>query len=98
MGHTIHHYYFRIAPRPAGPVRIARLGPGGPSPRAALRLALRPRDGLRRAPLPARDLVGDFLAGHDAAVGAPDDVEGGPLDLAPECRHAVLDHGDPVLT
>src|SRR3989449_877820 len=29
---------------------MARLGPGGPSPRAALRLALRPRDGLRRAP------------------------------------------------
>src|SRR5438876_7930692 len=52
MGHTIHHYYFRIAPRPAGPVRIARLGPGGPSSRAALRLALRPRDGWRRALCP----------------------------------------------
>src|SRR2546428_7470426 len=38
------------APQPAGSVRIARLGPGGPSPRAALRLALRPRDGSRRAP------------------------------------------------
>src|SRR5712692_2113979 len=40
----------------------------------------------------ARDLVGDFLTGHDAAVGTPDDVEGGPLDLGPERRHAVLDH------
>src|SRR5881628_676696 len=40
----------RVAPRPAGILRIARLGPGVPSPRAALRLAVRPRDGLRRAP------------------------------------------------
>src|SRR2546427_162337 len=45
----------------------------------------------------ARDLVGDFLTGHDAAVATPDDVEGGPLDLGPERRHAVLDHADPVL-
>src|SRR6202022_3646475 len=27
---------FTVAPRPAGPLRMARLGPGGPSPRPAL--------------------------------------------------------------
>src|SRR6266498_753663 len=46
---------------------------------------------------PPRDLVGDFLARHDAAVGPPDDIEGSSLDLGPERRHAVLDHGDPIL-
>ena len=43
------HHKLLEAPRPAG-FWIARLGLGGPSPRAALRLALRPRDGLQRAP------------------------------------------------
>src|SRR2546427_1140781 len=37
----------------------------------------------------ARDLVGDFLTGHDAAVATPHDVQGGPLDLGPQRRHAA---------
>src|SRR3989442_15269765 len=41
----------------------------------------------------ARDLVGDFLTGHDPAVGTPDDVEGGPRDPGPEPRHPRPDHG-----
>src|SRR2546422_4073701 len=80
------------APRPAGSVRIARLGPGGPSPRPALRLALRPRDGLRRALLSAPELAG----GQRRALGKR--LELRPRDLwMHAAAQAAVGRGDDPL-
>src|SRR2546428_3051085 len=79
-----------------GALRIARLGPGGPSPRAGLRLALRPRDGLRRALRRLRFAEGTLEPGqraHDGVTldGERDaDVAGHPEAGAGDGQHALL--------
>src|SRR5262249_30088739 len=45
-----------------------------------------------RGRLPAADLLDELRGGDDAGIGAPDDVEGGVLDVGPEGGRGVLDH------